>query len=257
NLGATSRDIPLVPPPVPAPQPSTNTLFVEAQKGIPGPPPAAGASEFRQVLRPFVGSAYATGFGQSEPDLGPSIVAPLPDGSGITSAGPGIGPLAIAPLPDGSALVSGGAGRNQLFHVPRVGGAIGNPLATLPQPIYALAFDTNGAGRGSPDPALWAATGGGPLLRLDPNTGAILDQYGDSLTQALAVDPTFGKVYVASGSGIETFDPSTKTFSHYSDVRVGSLAFGPDGLLWAVTWPHHENQVIRFDNHARSQLMLT
>src|SRR5262249_24853215 len=165
NLGATSQDIPLSPPPAPVPQPSTNPVFIEAQQGMPGLPPAAGASEFHQVLRPFTGSAYATGFAQSEPDLGPSVVAQLPDGSEITSGGAGIGPLAIAPLPDGSALVSGGARRNQLFHVPRVGGAVGNPLATLPQPIYALAFDTHGAGRGSPDPALWAATRGGPLLR--------------------------------------------------------------------------------------------
>src|SRR5262249_27327653 len=152
NVGQTSQDIPLSPPPAPAPQPPTTPLLVEAQRGIPGPPPAAGASEFHSVLRPFVGSAYATGFAQSEPDLEPATVAPLPDGSEITSGGPGIGPLAIAPLPDGSALVSGGAWRNQLFHVPRVGGAVGAPLATLPQPIYALAFDPSGN--------LWAATGG-------------------------------------------------------------------------------------------------
>src|SRR5205807_7613391 len=122
----------------------TNPLFVEAQKGVPGTPQASRASEFQQVLRPFTASAYATGFGQSEADLGPSVVAALPDGSEIVSGGPGIGPLAIAPLPDGSALVSGGPRRNQLFHVPRVGGPVGEPLATLPQPIYALAFDPSG-----------------------------------------------------------------------------------------------------------------
>src|SRR5262249_9691180 len=126
---------------------------------------------------------------------------------------------------------------------------VGAPLATLPQPIYALAFDSSGR--------LWATTGGGPLLQLDPSTGAVLAQYGDGLTQALAVDPATGKLYVASGSGIDTFDPVTKTFTHYSDLRVGSLAFGPDGRLWAVSWPHHENQVIRFDSQAHPQLMLT
>jgi hypothetical protein len=56
-----------------------------------------------------------------------------------------------------------------------------------------------------------------------------------------------GLVYVSSGMGIEIFDPTTQTFSHYSrdrDMRVGSLAFANDGSLWAVTWPDR-HQVVR------------
>ena len=51
----------------------------------------------------------------------------------------------------------------------------------MPYPIFNLAFDADGR--------LWATTGGGPLLELDPDTGAILGQYGDGITMALAVEP--------------------------------------------------------------------
>jgi hypothetical protein len=39
----------------------------------------------------------------------------------------------------------------------------------------------------------FTATGGGPLLQLDAASGALLHQYGDRLTQALAVNPVTGK----------------------------------------------------------------
>src|SRR4029077_8294929 len=58
--------------------------------------------------------------------------------------------------------------------------------------------------------------------------------------------PGTGLIYVSSGNGIEVFDPATGSFNHYSDIRVGSLAFAPDGTLWAVTWPHNQTQVIEF-----------
>ena len=53
-------------------------------------------------------------------------------------------------------------------------------------------------------------------------------------------------IYVSSGNGIEIFNPATDTFTHFSDIRVGSLAFAPDGTLWAATWPQNQMQVIRF-----------
>ena len=184
-------------------------------------------SEFQTVLRPFTAQAFATGIAQSHAQ---------------------IGPLAIAVLADGSVLASGGPGRNQLFHFPADGGQAGVPLATLPVPIYDLALDAQGS--------LWAATGGGPLLQLDPQTGAILGQFGDGLTQALAIQPGTGLIFVSSGKGIETFDPVTSQFHHFSNVRVGSLAFAPDGSLWAATWPN-QGKVIRFDHLAKPQVMLS
>ena len=103
---------------------------------------------------------------------------------------------------------------------------------------------------------IWAATGGGPLYELDASTGAVLAQFGDSLTQALAIQAGTGLIYVSSGNGIEIFDPGTDTFSHFSDIRVGSLAFAPDGTLWAVTWPHNQGQVISFTGN-KPKLMLS
>jgi hypothetical protein len=209
---------------------TTNPLFTQAQQGIPSPVPADHASEFKSVLQPFVGQSFATG---------------------IPPSNAGIGPLAIVVLPDNTVLASGGPGRNELFHLKSDGGPVGAPLATLPFPIYELALDAQGN--------LWATTGGGPLLRLDPKTGAILGQYGEGLTQSLAIDPANGLIYVSSGNGIEIFNPTTGTFTHYSDIRVGDLAFAPDGSLWAVSWPYKAGDVIRFDLTARTpdpQLML-
>jgi len=40
--------------------------------------------------------------------------------------------------------------------------------------------------------------------------------------------------------------PLITTFLHYNDLRVGSLAFAPDGSLWAVTWPKNQNSIIKF-----------
>src|SRR5262249_47043595 len=156
-----------------------------------------------------------------------------------------IGPVAIAELADGSVLASGGPGRNQLFHFGPSGGVAGMPLATLPFPIYDLALDRDGH--------LWASTGGGPLLQIDPVPGEILAQFGDGITQTLAIDPASGKIYVASGGGIEVFDSSTHQFSHFSDLRVGSLAFAPDGSLWAAIWPQQTTDIVRFDAGAHAQ----
>ena len=235
NVGALPTVPQTTPPNVPPasttpptnPQP-TNPLFTQAQQGVLSAQPAAHPSEFTSILQPFQGAAFATGIAQSHAD---------------------IGPMAIVVLPDGSVLVSGGPDRNELFHLSAEGGAVGAPLATLPFPIYDMALDSAGN--------LWAATGGGPLLELDPATGNILGQFGDSLTQALAIDPATGKIYVSSGDGIEIFHPATATFTHFSDLRVGSLAFNPvDGTLWAALWPVDEGDIISFDAGGQAEKML-
>src|SRR5262249_50751621 len=158
TVSGTSPD--LGPPAQPSPQPSTNPIFIQAQQGIPSPPSSTRPSEFPTVLQPFTGQAFATGIGQSQPS---------------------IGPMALLVLPDGSLLASGGPARNQLFHFTTGGGQAGTPLATLPEPIYDMALHASGN--------LWATTGGGPLLELNVQTGAVIAQYGDSLTQSLAFQP--------------------------------------------------------------------
>ena len=93
---------------------------------------------------------------------------------------------------------------------------------------------------------LWATTGGGPLLQLDPDTGSILAEHGDGITMAMAIDPTSGLIYVASGvvwsggvngqyggvGGVQIFDPETGQFTRFNrdlNLRVASLAFDNDG----------------------------
>jgi hypothetical protein len=74
----------------------------------------------------------------------------------------------------------------------------------------------------------------------------------------LAIEPATGLIYVSSGRGVEIFDPDTQSFTHYSrdlNLRVGSLAFAPDGALWATTWPDRR-EVIRFTDRARGEVML-
>lgn len=208
----------------PAPAPSSNTspnaLFREAERAIPAIAPTTAQSEFDRVLRPFTAQSFATGIG--EPQTNPAEISAM----------------AIATLPDGSVLLSGGANRGSLYRVPAAGGAVGNPVATLNHPIFDLAVDQNGS--------IWAATGGGPLLQLNAQ-GQIVKQYGDGITQSVAIDPASGKLFVSSSQGIEIFDPIRETFTHFSDQRVGNLAFNPaDGTLWAATWPVR-GDVLRFD----------
>ena len=222
--GSSTNDEPPPAPPPPQLLPP-RPLFVAAQQGIPAAPPATKPAEFQSVLRPFAVNAFATGIGGSRA---------------------GIGPTALAELPDGTFLAAGGAGRNQIFHLPREGGAAGTPLAALPYPIYALALDQQGR--------LWATTGGGPLLRLDPASGTILGQFGDAITQAIAVEPGRGRIFASSGDGIEIFDPTTGRFSHFSNERVGSLAFAPDGTLWAARWPRR-NAILSFDSRGKAQVV--
>ena len=60
------------------------------------------------------------------------------------------------------------------------------------------------------------------------------------------------------GGGVEIFDPATATFTHYSrdlNLRVASLAFAPDGTLWATTWPDRRRS--SGSRPARAEVMLT
>jgi streptogramin lyase len=107
-------------------------------------------------------------------------------------------------LPDGSFLASGGSNRGELYRLSADGGVAGSPLIRLDVPIFDLALDANGR--------LWATTGGGALLELDPASGAILAEHGDGITQALAIHPESGKIYVSTGGGVAIFDPATGIF---------------------------------------------
>ncbi len=146
--------------------------------------------------------------------------------------------------PDGTVIASGGANRGWLYRFDADGGRAVSPFAMLDEAIYDLAYDKQGQ--------LWAATGGGALLLLNPDDGTILARFGDSITQAIALDPLSGLLYVSSGNGIETFDPVKHDFRHFSDVRVDDLAFSQQGVLWGTTWPNRGN-IVSFDNNGRAQ----
>jgi len=223
---AATTEFDLGEPPLPGPAPSTNSLFTEALQGIPAAGPNTRPSEFDTVLRPFSAEAFATGIGQSHA---------------------GIGPMAMVVLEDGTVLAGGGLNRGSLYRFGPTGDAAGTPIATLPHPVFDMALDANGT--------IWATTGGGPLLQIDPDTGAILNAFGEGLTQSLAIAPDTGLIHVSSGAGIEIFDPLTQTFGHFSDLRVGSLRIAPDGTLWAATWPDR-GDVVRFDDQGDPQPML-
>ncbi|MEM9586008.1 MAG: CARDB domain-containing protein, partial [Planctomycetota bacterium] len=201
NLGAPQTVPDTTPPnfgipPEPSPQPSTNPLFTTAEALIPAAEVIFNPSEFDEVLRPFVAGAFVTGIEQSNAE---------------------IGPMAIVETPEGDVIVSGGQSRSSLFRFDSTGGEALNPWAQLPYPVFNLAFDADGR--------LWATTGGGPLLQLDPDTGGIVAEHGDGITMAMAVHPDTGEIYLASGAvwsggvngqyggagGVQVFDPETET----------------------------------------------
>ena len=70
-----------------------------------------------------------------------------------------------------------------------LGGSAAAPLVSLPYPVFSMAFDASGS--------LWAVTGGGPLLQLDPETGQTLNQFGEGLTLAIAIEPETGRIFVS------------------------------------------------------------
>jgi len=102
---------------------------------------------------------------------------------------------------------------------------------------------------------LWATTGGGPLVRLDPVNGEILERFGDGMQLGLALNPDSGKLYISMSSGIVVFDPVTQNFSNFSSTRVHSLAFTADGILFATSWPEDGN-VLRFDQHGNAEIVV-
>lgn len=224
SVDATSQD--LGPPADASPSPSTNPIFTQTQNQVPATAPLTRPPEFTTVFRPFTAQSFATG---------------------ITPSHAGIASMAILPMPDGSVIASGGLNRGSLYRFGAEGGPAGNPVTTLPYPIFDVALDSQGH--------IWAATGGGPLLEIDAATLAIVGQFGDSITQTVAIHPTTGEIHVSSGDGIEIFNPTTSTFRHYSDLRVGNMAFSPAGELWAAVWPQR-GDIVRFDNKADFHVML-
>ena len=114
--------------------------------------------------------------------------------------------------PDGgSVLVSGGAGRNSLWRFGLSGGTAGTPLATLDEPLYDLAFDAQGR--------LWATTGGGPLVQLDPDSGQIVARYGQGIEHGLAAIPNSNRLYVSTSDGVELFDTQSHQFQPFSATQ--------------------------------------
>jgi hypothetical protein len=230
NLGTAPTASQLIPEThrvvAPAPDlPVTNPLFLEALREVPGALSGGLPSAFAQVSSPFTAAAFFTGGGQS---------------------GAGIGPLAVVLAPDGTyGWVSGGPGRNDLWKITAGGGAAGVPNATLDLPVYQMRFDAQGL--------LWASTGGGPLVRLDPQTGQIMERFGDGIELGLALHPTSGELYCASAAGIEIFNPLTGAFRRFSSSRVQSLAFSPEGVLYATAWPA-DGHVLRFDARGNAEI---
>ena len=133
------------------------------------------------VLQPFQAQSFATGIDQSD---GTSARWPSPRR-----------PTAASSSAAARRATSCSASR-------RTAARPATPLATLPYPIFNLAFDGEGH--------LWATTGGGPLLQLDPTTGAILNQFGDGITLALAVDPKTDQLYVSTAQGRRDLRPDDR-----------------------------------------------
>ncbi|MGB7378807.1 MAG: putative Ig domain-containing protein, partial [Rivularia sp. (in: cyanobacteria)] len=219
---------PEIAPPPKIDIPSTNELFIEARKAeIPTNLSDNNKPEFDKVLRPFTAESFVTNIQQSQGE---------------------VGAMAIAILDNGDVIASGGSNRGSLYRFDREGGGSSSPFAILEYPVFDLALDKDGF--------LWGVTGGASLIKLDPQTGEIIKEYGDSITTGLAINSSSGLIYVASGNGIEVFNPETEEFTHYSDIRVDNLAINPsDKTLWATTYPKRGN-VISFDEDGKATLMV-
>ncbi|MEM9827396.1 MAG: CARDB domain-containing protein, partial [Planctomycetota bacterium] len=230
-------------PPTPDAQPSTNPLFSAASARVPANVSISQPPVFQSVLQPFTAQSFASGF---------DVTA-----TGVASSG--VGPLAILSFPPvqdgdetipGDVLISGGPSRNQIYRFTSDGGLADGVWAETDHPIFNLALDASGR--------LWATTGGGPLLELDPIDGAVLAEHGDGLTMGLAVDPVSGDLFVGSRYGVERFDPATSQFERFSrdkNIRVGSLAFDDAGVLHAVQWPERD-ALLRFNGIGRAESIM-
>ena len=181
---------------------------------LPGFVAPAQPGDLQSVLAPMMVRGFADGFTGSDGD---------------------IGALAMVQRSDGSVLASAGSLRNEVFKFGKDGGHSTTPLFPLDSTVLGMAVDALGQ--------LWVMTGR-ELLLVDATTGAVIDRHigpgQDPLTHALVIDPDSGLIYVSSGNGVEIFDPkatdASKAWKHFSNSRVGDLAFGPDGRLWGVRW---------------------
>ncbi len=192
-----------------------NELF-DSLSGLPGKVSGHQPGDYQGVLDPFVVRGFAEGFRGSAGDIGAQ---------------------AMVELPDGRILVSAGELRNEVYCFGAEGGRQIAPLFTLDVPVIDMALDALGQ--------LWVMTGA-ELIQVDITSGEILHRVSgpgsDPLTHALAIQHETGLIYVSSGNGIEIYNPSPnaekgeKTWTHFSDMRVIDLAFGPDGRLWGVRW---------------------
>lgn len=211
---------------------AANALFAETSRLLPGHVADSQGSDLRSVLAPFSVRGLASGYAASDADIGAQ---------------------ALVELPDHSFLASAGSERNQVFHLDSNGGPATNaatasaqllnarltPLFTLAEPILDMAVDGFGQ--------LWLTTGA-ELLQVDVDSGQVIERHrgpgGEPLTHALAIDPGSGWIYVSSGGGIEIFDPAesdrARAWRHFSNQRVGDLAFAADGRLWGVKWSGSE-----------------
>jgi hypothetical protein len=214
-LGANETVVgtPELPAATPGRSYADNTMFDLAAQLLPGFVVPHQPGDLQSVLAPMQLRGFASGFAGSQGD---------------------IGALAMVQLADGSVLASAGAYRNQVFRFAPEGGRSTTPLFELDTAVLDMALDKLGQ--------LWVLTGA-ELLLLDAGSGAVIARHrgpgNEPLTHALAIDPT-GLIYVASGNGVEIFDPKAtdtgRAWRHFSNTRVGDLAFGPDGRLWGVRW---------------------
>ena len=197
---------------------NSNALFQQATQQLAGKVANSQSSDLRNVLAPFSLRSFANGFSQSEAD---------------------VGAVALVSLANGQVLISAGSQRQAVYRVDAQGGRAVTPLFELNSPIYDMTVDALGQ--------LWVLTGQS-LLQVDIDSGTVLrtvhGPQREPLTHALAIHPTTGEIYVASGNGIEIFKPTetdaTKAWQHFSNQRVGDLSFASDGRLWAVAWSGSE-----------------
>ena len=220
--GSTTQDI--GEPPAPSAAPSTNPLFTQAETRRAGDRSDVGPRSSTRCSRRLSARVFGTGIAQSYA---------------------GIGPLALLATPDGNFIASGGANRGALYAFDQDGGNARSIRSSRSTSRSSTSRTTRTAAVGHHRRRRTARARSDHVRRS-------CNRYGDSLTQALAVDPATGVLYVSSGDGIEIFDPVTRTFRHFSDVRVDDLAFAPDGALWGTSWPTR-GDVVKFDAKGRAQ----
>ena len=219
----TTEEAPLPPAEGVAESPQ-NALFLEALEGVPATISPLRPGAYAAAVAPFAFEAFV---------------------DSIAGSQGGIGALAVLGLEDGSVVWSGGPDRAWLYRADAQGAGGEAPFARLDVPVYDLAQ--------GPDGRVWATTGGGALIELDLDTGAVLNRAADGITQSVTVAAD-GTIYVSTGDGIATFDPETGALTAFSATRVDDLAIAPDGSLWGTSWPDR-GRVLRFDDRGRASVV--